>query len=80
MQSLTAMKCGPMFASYKDAFADQNDAYTIPANHPKRRIDFIFTSNEMVTANAEVISTLASDHLPITAELTLDKSVFKKGE
>ena len=69
----------PLFASYKDAFADQNDAYTIPADLPTRRIDYIFTSNEMQTNHAEVISTIASDHLPIVAELTLDPSVFKKG-
>ncbi|MBS4192627.1 endonuclease/exonuclease/phosphatase family protein [Bacillus sp. FJAT-49705] len=69
----------PLFSQYKDAFADQNDAYTIPASKPTSRIDYIFTSNEIQTANAEVISTLASDHLPIIAELTLDQSVFKKG-
>ena len=39
----------PLFASYKDAFADQNDAYTIPADLPTRRIDYIFTSKEMQT-------------------------------
>jgi endonuclease/exonuclease/phosphatase family metal-dependent hydrolase len=69
----------PLFAQYKDAFADQNEAYTIPADNPTRRIDYIFTSNEIQTANAEVISTIASDHLPIVAELTLDQSAFKKG-
>ena len=69
----------PLFASYKDAFADQNDAYTIPADLPTRRIDYIFTSKEMQTNHAEVISTIASDHLPIVAELILDPSVFKKG-
>ncbi|MET3697885.1 endonuclease/exonuclease/phosphatase family metal-dependent hydrolase [Bacillus oleivorans] len=68
-----------LFSHYKDAFADQNEAYTFPANQPNRTIDYIFTSNEIQTANAEVISTIASDHLPITAELTLDKSVFNKG-
>lgn len=69
----------PLFSHYKDAFADQNEAYTIPADQPNKRIDYIFTSNEIETANAEVISTTASDHLPIVAELTLDPSVFKKG-
>lgn len=69
----------PLFAHYKDSFADQNDAYTIPAENPASRIDYIFTSNEIETKNAEVISTLASDHLPIVAEITLDPAVFKKG-
>lgn len=69
----------PLLAQYKDSFADQNDAYTIPAENPNRRIDYIFTSNDMQTAHSEVISTIASDHLPIFTEITLDPAVFKKG-
>lgn len=69
----------PLFAHYKDSFADQNDAYTIPAENPTSRIDYIFTSNEIETKDAEVLSTIASDHLPIVAEITLDPSIFKKG-
>ena len=46
---------------------------------PNRRIDFIFTSKNIGTSHAEVIDTLASDHLPIVTELTLDPSIFKKG-
>lgn len=74
-----SLEMQPLFAHYKDSFADQNDAYTIPSENPTRRIDYIFTSNEIQTANAEVISTIASDHLPIVAEITLDPTVFKKG-
>jgi len=69
----------PLLAQYKDSFAEQNDAYTIPAENPNRRIDYIFTSNEMQTAHSEVISTIASDHLPTVTEITLDPTVFKKG-
>ena len=69
----------PLFAHYKDAFADQNDAYTIPAENPNSRIDYIFTSNEIETEDAKVLSTIASDHLPIVAKITLDPAVFKKG-
>ncbi|MCM3668298.1 endonuclease/exonuclease/phosphatase family protein [Mesobacillus maritimus] len=69
----------PLLAQYKDSFADQNEAYTIPVENPNRRIDYIFTSNEMQTANSEVISTIASDHLPIVTEITFDPTVFKKG-
>jgi len=61
----------PLFAHYKDAFADQNDAYTIPAENPTSRIDYIFTSNEIETEDAKVLSTIASDHLPIVAKITL---------
>ncbi|WP_264738899.1 endonuclease/exonuclease/phosphatase family protein [Cytobacillus firmus] len=74
-----SLEMQPLYAHYKDSFADQNDAYTIPSENPTRRIDYIFTSNEIQTANAEVISTIASDHLPIVTEITLDPTVFKKG-
>ena len=68
----------PLYAFYHDAFDDQNKAYTIPAGNPTRRIDYIFTSKNIETDDSDVIDTLASDHLPIVTELTLDPSVFKK--
>ena len=67
-----------LYGFYKDAFADQNDAYMTPSGNPNRRIDYIFTSKKIETAHAEVIDTIASDHLPIIIELTLDPSIFKK--
>jgi endonuclease/exonuclease/phosphatase family metal-dependent hydrolase len=64
----------PMFAHYKDAFANQNEAYTYSAESPSKRIDYIFTSANIKTEDARVIQTLASDHLPLTADIVLERS------
>lgn len=71
-----------MTADYKDVFAElgQNDDFTIPVDKPDRRIDYIFTSEDVKIRTGEVINTNASDHLPITAELVLKKkSLFNNG-
>ncbi|MFC3040715.1 endonuclease/exonuclease/phosphatase family protein [Virgibacillus xinjiangensis] len=62
----------PMYAHYKDAFSGQDDAYTYSAANPTKRIDYIFTSEDLGVQNSRVIDTLASDHLPITTEILLD--------
>ncbi|WP_416117108.1 endonuclease/exonuclease/phosphatase family protein [Peribacillus butanolivorans] len=65
-----------MSVQYKDVFAElgQNDDFTIPVDKPDRRIDYIFTSEDVQIRTGEVINTNASDHLPITAELVLKKN------
>lgn len=63
----------PMYAHYLDVFADQPEAYTYPAVNPTKRIDYIFTSADVKTVETEVLQTLASDHLPLTAELVLER-------
>ncbi|MCO0598461.1 endonuclease/exonuclease/phosphatase family protein [Peribacillus butanolivorans] len=71
-----------MSAQYKDVFAElgQNDDFTIPVDKPDRRIDYIFTSEDVQIKTGEVINTNASDHLPITAELVLKKKLpFNNG-
>ncbi|MDM5152987.1 endonuclease/exonuclease/phosphatase family protein [Bacillus sp. DX1.1] len=71
-----------MTAQYKDVFAelDQNEDFTIPVDKPNRRIDYIFTSEDVKICTGEVINTFASDHLPITAELMLTKKTpFNNG-
>ncbi|GHI00100.1 endonuclease/exonuclease/phosphatase family protein [Neobacillus kokaensis] len=64
-----------MTAQYKDVFAElnQNNDFTFPADKPDSRIDYIFTSKNVEICNCKVINTIASDHLPITAELVLNK-------
>ncbi|MFD4930097.1 endonuclease/exonuclease/phosphatase family protein [Peribacillus butanolivorans] len=70
-----------MYSNYIDAFANQNEAYTIPAENPTKRIDYIFTSNNIETNGARVIDTLASDHLPVMTTIVLDRSEpFNNGE
>lgn len=63
----------PMYANYLDVFAGQTNANTYSAENPTKRIDYIFTSDDIETVNTEVIESLASDHLPITAEIVLDR-------
>ncbi|UOQ95103.1 endonuclease/exonuclease/phosphatase family protein [Halobacillus shinanisalinarum] len=70
----TSEEMRAMYTHYSDAFAGQNEAYTYSATNPTKRIDYIFTSKDMETKNAQVIESLASDHLPITLEITLDRS------
>lgn len=63
----------PMFAHYRDVFTEKTDAYTYPAENPSKRIDYIFTSADVKTVETDVLHTLASDHLPLTAELVLER-------
>jgi endonuclease/exonuclease/phosphatase family metal-dependent hydrolase len=51
-----------------DADAAQNRA-TFVSNNPTVRIDYILYTPDLVARNVEVISSLASDHLPVLADL-----------
>jgi endonuclease/exonuclease/phosphatase family metal-dependent hydrolase len=44
---------------------------TFPANIPSVKIDYILTTNEFTLLNSQILTTQASDHLPILAELDL---------
>ena len=55
-----------------------NDGFTLPANHPNSRLDFIFASSLLVKFLAQcktgeniAQSNLASDHLPVIADFQL---------
>ncbi|MGM9954481.1 MAG: endonuclease/exonuclease/phosphatase family protein [Peribacillus sp.] len=61
-------------SSFHDAFANLNDAYTYySADGTPKRIDYIFASKNVKISNPKIISTLASDHLPLTAKITLKR-------
>jgi endonuclease/exonuclease/phosphatase family metal-dependent hydrolase len=45
--------------------------YTIEADNPTKRIDFILHSAKIRPTSAEVLTTNASDHLPLTASYVL---------
>ncbi|WP_068402508.1 endonuclease/exonuclease/phosphatase family protein [Kribbia dieselivorans] len=45
--------------------------YTFDSDDPKGRIDYILTSSDVTPRSAEVIETIASDHMPVVAEVTL---------
>ncbi len=48
--------------------------HTYPAQGPYSRIDDVLTSDDVVTRTAAVITTNASDHLPVVADVALPGS------
>ena len=73
----------PSGAAYKLMLTDFEDAWThshskevglsYPADKPAKRIDYIFTRrvDRVRPKKAWVVSTLASDHIPVVAELEI---------
>jgi endonuclease/exonuclease/phosphatase family metal-dependent hydrolase len=51
----------------------KTDGFSYPANKPLKRIDHIFyrTGDRILATKSWVIETLASDHIPVLAELDL---------
>jgi endonuclease/exonuclease/phosphatase family metal-dependent hydrolase len=56
-----------------DAWAEAGvgDGYTLSAENPYARIDYVMHSGDVVARAAAVLSTDGSDHLPVTADLLL---------
>jgi endonuclease/exonuclease/phosphatase family metal-dependent hydrolase len=71
--SPNAPELQPLFEQFTDAWALTNDGpgYTYPALAPNNRIDYIMPTPNIGVKSAKVIDTLASDHRPVIAELTL---------
>lgn len=46
--------------------------HTIPPEAPDRRIDYVFVSEDLTPVRAEVITTDASDHLPVVVDIRFD--------
>jgi endonuclease/exonuclease/phosphatase family metal-dependent hydrolase len=68
----SADEIAPLFAKLRDAWAGQADpGYTIPADAPTNRIDYVFVAGPFRVASARVLDTTASDHRPVVAELVL---------
>lgn len=61
-----------MATVYKNVFADMT-VYTAPSNWPTSQIDHIFTSDDLLVVEAQVvrINQVASDHFPIMATIAL---------
>ncbi|MGB9300290.1 MAG: endonuclease/exonuclease/phosphatase family protein, partial [Anaerolineae bacterium] len=53
------------------ALAGAGPGYTSPADAPQETIDYIFVSTDITVLSTEVIPSLASDHLPVTARVQL---------
>lgn len=62
----------PLFQSFNDAWQGAADGagYTFPADHPTKRIDYVLISPRMDVMSTHVTESLASDHLPVTAEIS----------
>jgi endonuclease/exonuclease/phosphatase family metal-dependent hydrolase len=65
-----------MAAGFEDAWMRaraKGEGWSYPADKPVKRIDYIFTrpSDSVRAKRAWLLSTLASDHLPVVAELEI---------
>ncbi|MFF1478440.1 endonuclease/exonuclease/phosphatase family protein [Streptomyces sp. NPDC058301] len=49
----------------------QGAGYTFDARSPRKRIDYVLTSSGIVAQQADVIESDASDHLPVSVDVTL---------
>ena len=49
----------------------KGDGFSYPADKPVKRIDHIFYSKGVRAKKAWVVETLASDHIPVVAEVEL---------
>jgi endonuclease/exonuclease/phosphatase family metal-dependent hydrolase len=60
-------------AHWRDTWTEVGDGpgYTIEADNPTARIDYVLHSGGVLALSAEVITTYGSDHLPVFAELSL---------
>ena len=72
----TGDACKLMLTRFEDAWLRsraKGEGWSYPADKPARRIDYIFTrsSDRIRTKQAWIVSTLASDHLPVVADLEI---------
>lgn len=60
----------------KSLLTDVCDSYgtsvkTFPAKKPKKRLDYIFVSDNIKIDDVHVVNEIASDHLPLVAKITI---------
>lgn len=62
-----------MCEQFQEVLSDQEQSsvLTFPSDQPKTRLDYIFYTDGLKRKEAEVIQTLASDHLPVLAHFKL---------
>ncbi len=68
-----APELAPLYGRYNDAWplGGEGPGYTIGAENPTRRIDYVFVTPDVAVRGASVPRTLASDHLPVVANLSV---------
>lgn len=71
-----APELAPLYERYVDAWplGGEGPGYTISAENPTRRIDYVFVTPDVVVEGASVPRTLASDHLPVVADLSVPRT------
>lgn len=72
-----APELAPLWEKLTDAWAavGAGDGFTFPANAPDRRIDYMTASRGIRITTAVVPQTLASDHLPVVADLLVPRAL-----
>ena len=79
MGDLNAQPGTPELAPLSPRFADAwtrggtGDGFTYPAEAPDARIDYVLTTADVDVRGARVMSSPASDHLPVIADLQLPR-------
>lgn len=74
---LNATPNTPEIAGLTDSLVDAwvtagvGDGFTFDAATPHARIDYVMSSGKVVARTAAVVTTDASDHLPVVADLAL---------
>lgn len=75
-----APELAPLWEALNDAWANERGAgHTYPASDPVKRIDYVLASPDIAVKDARVLDTLASDHLPVVADLALPGSAVGGG-
>ena len=65
----------PLFARLRDAWpAAAGGGFTIPADAPARRIDFVLISSGITVRDVRVPATAASDHRPVVVDLAIPRA------
>jgi endonuclease/exonuclease/phosphatase family metal-dependent hydrolase len=68
----TATELAPLLRRLNDVWSNAaGGGFTYPASAPVRRIDYILTTKDITATNVRVVTTDASDHLPVVADLSL---------
>ena len=68
-----APELAPLWQDLVDAWGAADGGLTYPADTPVKRIDYVTVSPQIEVRAAEVPATLASDHLPVVADLVVTR-------
>lgn len=68
-----APELAPLWEDVVDAWGAADGGLTYPATGPVKRIDYVTVSPQIEVRSSEVPATLASDHLPVVADLVVTR-------